>query len=141
MSRLRPFLQALGLGLLVLAAGACFRVHVTKDFRDADLIFRDAYREVERLETAHPHRQGRAHEVCVLVLDRSSHELVRVQVPLWLAKMCLDLGLSIAEHDRDFDFEERYGIDWRKFSDLSQFGPGLLVAVDDEETQVLVWLR
>ena len=35
----------------------------------------------------------------------------------------------------------RFSIDWRKFRDLSQFGPGLLVAVDDEQSQVLVWLR
>ena len=141
MDKLRPPLQALGLGLLVLAAAACFRFHITEDCRDADLAFRDAYREVDRLEAAYPLRRGRVHEVCVLVFDRPARELVRVEVPLWLAEACLDLGLSVAEHDRSADFEGRYGIDWRKFRDLSQFGPGLLVAVDDEQSQVLIWLR
>jgi hypothetical protein len=141
MKKLQPPLRALGLGLLILAAGACFQVQVIKDSREADRAFREAYQEVERLEAVPPLRRGRAQEVCVLVFDRQARELVRVEVPFWLAKACLDLGLSVAEHDHSFGFEERYGFDWRKFRELDRFGPGLLVSVDDEESQVLVWLR
>jgi hypothetical protein len=141
MGKVRISIKAAGLGLAVLAAAACFRVQIVEKCRDAEPFFRRAYQEIERLEAADPHRHGRAHELCVLALDREAGDLVRVEIPMWLAKACLDLGLGVDQQDRGSDFKERYGIDWRKFRDLGQFGPGLLVSVDDEQSQVLVWLR
>ena len=141
MTKLRPLFFALGLGLLALAASSCIGVTIIKDCPDPDAYFAKASREVERLDARRAFSRGPAHTLCVLAFDHEDRELVRVVIPMWLAKAFLNAGLSAAEHGRDYDFEGRYGIDWRKFRDLDQFGPGLLVSVDDEESRVLVWLR
>ena len=141
MSKLRPLFLALGLGLLVLAASSCIGISIIRDCPDPDSYFARAAREVERLEARRGFSHRTVHTLCVLAFDQDDGELVRVEVPMWLVKAFLNAGLSAAEHDRNFDFEGRYGIDWRKFRDLSQFGPGLLVSVEDEESRVLVWLR
>jgi hypothetical protein len=141
MVKLRLSTKAAVLGLAVLTAASCFRVQIVEKCQDAEPFFRRAYREIGRLEAADPHRHGRAHELCVLVLDRQAGDLVRVEIPLWLAKACLDMGVEVSQRERSLDFEERYGVDWRKFRHLDRFGRGLLVSVDDEQSQVLVWLR
>ena len=141
MAKFRPLFLALGLSLLVLAASSCIGVSIIRDCPDPDSYFARASREVERLDARRSFGRGPVHTLCVLAYDHDDGELVRVEVPMWLAKAFLNAGLSAAEHGRDFGVEERYGIDWRKFRDLDQFGPGLLVSVDDEESRVLVWLR
>jgi len=78
--------------------------------------------------------------VQVLVYDPSDGELVRVSVPLWLARKAAD--------EADFDLGEELGekLEGRlrgiRLSELEKVGRGALVEVEDEDgTQVLVWLR
>jgi hypothetical protein len=58
-----------------------------------------------------------------------------------MANACLDLGLRAADHDRDYGFDKRYDVDLRALQDLSRFGPGLVVDINDEQSRILVWLR
>ena len=54
---------------------------------------------------------------------------------------CLNLGIGIARRHADFDFEDKYEIDWRALRDLGKIGPGLLVEVLHDDDQVLIWLK
>jgi hypothetical protein len=121
--------------------GACLGIRVRQGVHDADAYFDRARDEIRKIEAESPDRSGHASQVCVLVYDRHSAELVEVKTPLWLANACLDMGLSAAEHDRDYGLDERYGVDLKALKDLSRLGRGLLVEVNDEDAQVLVWLR
>jgi len=83
---------------------------------------------------------GRAKSVQVLVYDPSDGELVRVSVPLWLARKAAD--------EADFDLGEELGekLEGRlrgiRLSELEKVGRGALVEVEDEDgTEVLIWLR
>lgn len=128
------------LAILVLG-GACVGVRVRQGVHDADAYFDRARQEIRRIEAENPGRTGRAQQVCVLVHDRHSGDLVEVTTPLWLANACLDMGLSAAEHDRDYGLHERYGVNLKALKDLGRLGRGLLVEVNDEDAQVLVWLK
>lgn len=133
--------QIAGLLAVLILGGACVGIRVRQGVHDADAYFDRARHEIRRIEAEDPGRSGHAHQVCVLVHDRHSNELVEVTTPLWLADACLDMGLSASEHDRDYGLHERYGVNLKALKDLKRFGPGLLVEVNDEDTQVLVWLR
>lgn len=88
-------------------------------------------------------RPGPAHELNVLVYDPDDKELVRVCLPMWIAR-------KIAEHeDGEIDFDDETGARVRerlgrrfRFEDLERAGLGTLVEVEDDDgSQVLVWLR
>jgi hypothetical protein len=134
-------LQIAGFLAVLTLGGACVGVRVRQGVHDADAYFEQARRDIRAIEAENPGRRGHVHQVCVLVHDRHSSELVEVTTPLWLANACLDLGLSAAEHDRDYGLHERYGVNLKALKDLKRLGPGLLVEINDEDTQVLVWLR
>jgi hypothetical protein len=106
--------------------------------------FREARLEAQR----HEGRSGRAGQVNILVFDPSEEKLIRVSVPIWLAKK----AYHVAEGDEDgfeIDFggegEEQMARQLRRrvrFEDLERAGPGVLVEVDEDDgEQVLVWLR
>jgi hypothetical protein len=89
---------------------------------------------------AHP---GQAHQVNVLVYERDDQQLVRVSVPLWVAR-------KIAKHEGgDIDLDDETGdrvrrhLDHRlRFEDLEKAGRGMVVEVEEDDgSQVLVWLR
>ena len=123
-----------GLGLLQAACLVEIR-HV----RDADAAFRAARQEVARDEG----RPGRPHRINVLVFDPSDGELVKVSMPLWLARKVQghihwqdneggDTGDRVARR-----LARRVTVD-----DLAKAGRGLLADVEDDDgSQVLVWLR
>jgi hypothetical protein len=88
-------------------------------------------------------RPGRAHEVNVLVYERDDQQLVKVSVPLWIAR-------KIAKHDGgEISFDDEVGervqrrLERRlRFEDLEKAGRGTVVEVEDDDgSQVLVWLR
>ncbi|MBN2199349.1 MAG: hypothetical protein JW747_05810 [Candidatus Aminicenantes bacterium] len=141
MSDSRSLVQAAGLVLLALAATACFRVHVIEDCRDGEARFLRASREIERLQETNPERRGRVREICVFVHDQNEGDLIQVRTSVALFKAALSLAADIAEDKDDFDFERKYGLAWRAVRDLKRFGPGLLIAVEDEDSRVLVWMR
>jgi hypothetical protein len=84
--------------------------------------------------------------VNVLVFEPDDEKLVRIRVPMWLAKKVYriaepDGGLEIDLDEDDSDLARHLG---RRVSleALEKAGPGLLVEVDEDGgEQVLVWLR
>lgn len=141
MHNARRTLGAAVLALLALSAAACFRVHIREDARDAEARFSRAAREIAGLHAANPARRGRARELCVLVHNREEGELIELRTSMALFKAALSLSADLAEDKDGFEFERKYGLAWRQLRNLSRFGPGLLIEVDDEETRVLVWMR
>lgn len=128
---------AAGLALLaVLQAGCLVEIH---HVRDAEAAFRSARAEVERDQGRH----GRAHRLNVLVFDPGDGELVRVSLPMWLARKVqgrIHWGEAPAG-DRDDRLERRLASHLH-VEDLAAAGPGLIADVEDEDGgQVLVWLR
>jgi hypothetical protein len=79
----------------------------------------------------------------VLVYDPHDRELVKVCLPMWIAR-------KIAGHEEgEIDFDDEAGARVRerlgrrlRFEDLERAGLGTLVEVEDDDgSQVLVWLR
>jgi hypothetical protein len=111
--------------------------------RDARPHFEAARREAARLQG----RRGPAHELNVLVYDAREEKLVRVSVPMWLARKIE----SHVDWDKDVDLDcrnddkERVRRSLRRHVNLKEIekaGLGLLVEVDEDDgEQVLVWLR
>ena len=107
--------------LAVLETGCHFDVTKVRDPRP---IFDQARREAEKVAG----RTGRASQVNVLVYDPQDQELVRVSVPMWMAK----------KFDRHLEVGERR----IRLEDLARAGAGTFVEVDDDGgEQVLVWLK
>jgi hypothetical protein len=138
-------MRSSGLLAVVLAAGCSAGCLVQIDHcTNPAAAFREARLEAQR----HEGRSGRAGQVNILVFDPSEEQLIRVRVPMWLAKK----AYRVAEGDEDgleIDFggedEERVARQLRRrvrFEDLEKAGPGVLVEVDEDDgEQVLVWLR
>lgn len=142
MPKLQKKVQIVGVVVLLLLFSACFSLQIIDHVHNPDAYFKSAYAEIERLQQENPAREGRAHRLSLLIHDSSSDEIIRLTVPLWLVHACMDLGTEAAEHkNHHFDYNERYEADWKALKDLGQFGPGLLVAVDDERDKILIWLK
>lgn len=102
--------------------------------------FAEARREAARFQG----RPGPAHQVNVLVYDQSEGQLVRVSVPMWLARK-----IAHNEDGADFDLGGDEGaVAGRKvkqhvrFEDLEKAGLGILLEVEEDGgDRVLVWLR
>jgi hypothetical protein len=108
--------------------------------QDAESAFRSARAEVERDQARH----GRVHRLNVLVFDPGDGELVRVSMPMWLARKLqghIHSGEDSAGGDGEDRFERRLAKHLR-VEDLAKAGPGLIADVEDDDGgQVLVWLR
>ena len=121
-----------------LSAGCLIQVnHCT----NADAAFREARAEAQRIVG----RSGSARQVNVLVFDPDDEKLVRIQVPMWLAKKVYRTAEGGA-NEIDFDDGERdVARQLRRrvrLEDLEKAGPGILVEVEEDDgQQVLVWLR
>jgi hypothetical protein len=121
--------------LAVLQAGCLVEIHHGGDVEAA---FRTARAEVERDRG----RRGPVHRLNVLVFDPEDGEIVRVSMPMWLARK---LEGHIHWGDGDGERSDRLGRRLAKrvrIEDLATAGPGLIADVEDEDGgQVLVWLR
>lgn len=136
--RLARCLLAATLGLMT--TGCLVQIETV---RDPTPHFERARREAERLQG----RPGPAHELNVLVYDADDRKLVRVQVPMWLARKIagkVAYDEDRRRDDRDGD-EERVKRTLRRHVDLraiEKAGLGILVEVEEDGgEQVLVWLR
>jgi hypothetical protein len=125
------------MAVTVLALGqiACFVAidHV----RDPAAAFRKARAEAERDQG----RPGRAHRINVLAFDAGEGTLVRVSLPLWLARKVeghIDLG---DEGGRAMERSVGHLARRIHVQDLAAAGRGLIADVEDDDGQVLVWLR
>jgi hypothetical protein len=107
--------------LAILETGC--KVQMTK-VRDPRPMFDRARLEAETAAG----RTGRASQVNVLVYDPKDEQLVRVSVPMWMAR----------KFDRHLEVGERH----IRLDDLARAGAGTFVEVDDDGgEQVLVWLK
>ena len=123
-----------------LSAGCLIQVdHCT----NADAAFREARAEAQRVVG----RSGRASQLNVLVFDPGDEKLVRISVPMWLAKKAYRVAEpELANIENDFDDGDReVARQLRRrvrLEDLEKAGPGMLVEVEEDDgEQVLVWLR
>jgi hypothetical protein len=124
--------------ILILAAllqAGCF-VHVEK-VADATAAFREARTEALRVQG----QPGPPRELNVLVYDPADTELVRVSVPMWLARKAaghVDWE-DLDGRDRDVARRLRRRV---PLEAIEKAGLGILAEVEDEGgEQVLVWLR
>jgi len=142
MNDMTRIFKVAGVVILPLFFCACLSVQIIGHVDNPDRYFSKAYLQVEKLHQKYPHREGRAHRLYVLVHENSEGKLIQVSVPIWLVNACLHWGLKAAESEHEFrEIKRRYDLDWRAIRDIGQFGPGLLVEVNDEDTKILVWLK
>jgi hypothetical protein len=121
-----------------LSSGCLVQIEHVRDPRSH---FEAARREAARLQG----RRGPAKELNVLVYDASDQKLVRVSIPMWLARKIE----SRVDWDKDMDFswdeKDRVRRSVRRHVNLKEIeraGLGLLVEVEEDDgEQVLVWLR
>lgn len=130
-----------GLGLGAVLATGCF-VDVS-EVTDPEPAFREARAEAESLAG----RKGPARSVQVLVYDPGDRELVRVSVPMWIARRIeKESGWDEVDLDADsVDGAERalHALRGRvSFEDLERSALGTLIEVEEASgEQVMVWLR
>jgi len=122
-----------------LTAGCLVEINHVADPRPA---FEQARREAARFQG----RPGPAHNVNVLVYDREDGQLVRVSVPMWLARKAARTAMRDKdEQDFDLDVDGRAERKLRRhvrLEDLEKAGLGVLVEVEEEGGDlVLVWLK
>lgn len=103
--------------------------------------FEQARREAARFQG----RPGPAHDVNVLVYDHDEGQLVRVSVPMWLARNAARTALRDKD-ELDSDLgdgrAERQLRRHVRLEDLEKAGLGVLVEVEEEGGDlVLVWLK
>ena len=135
----RAGLLALAVATLSLGEAACLVqiTHVT----DPRPIFGEARAEAERLTG----RQGRAHELNVLVWNHGDRQLVRVSLPMWIVRKAerhIDWDDDAFDGDRRAKDHVREALRHVRLEDLEKAGVGILAEVEEEGgDQVLVWLR
>lgn len=134
-------MRRIGIGISLLAAmvsAGCFvDIHHVSDPRPA---FDKARAEAQAVQG----RPGPAHELNVLTYDPADQQMVRVRVPMWLARKLgqeAEDGASWSDDSGD-DRVERAVRRHVSLKDLERAGRGVLVEVEEEDgEQVLIWLR
>lgn len=135
----RAGLLGLAVATLSLGEAACLVqiTHVT----DPRPIFGEARAEAERVTG----RQGRAHELNVLVWNHGDRQLVRVSLPMWIVRKAerhIDWDDDAFDGDRRAKDHVREALRHVRLEDLEKAGVGILAEVEEEGgDQVLVWLR
>ena len=137
-------------GLAVVAAAVLLEtgclVQITK-VSDPEPLFQEARREAARYQG----RTGPAHEINVLVYEPAEKQLVRVRVPMWIARKLerhvdrddFEIDIDTGDDDDDEGRAVRRILRRRlRLADIEKTGLGTLVEVDEEDgEQVLVWLK
>jgi hypothetical protein len=131
-----------GLGLVLAAAlqAACLVTVEQVSNRAAATAFDKARAEAQAVAG----RRGPAHELNVLAYDPGDRELVRVSVPMWLARKVAHEGHPeiSSEDDSAEDRAARAVARHVTLKELEGAGLGVLVEVaEDDGEQVLIWLR
>lgn len=128
----------------LLSLSGCFglSIHIRKQAFKPHELFKKAYRKIEKIHRLDPLRKNRVRRFCVLVYEGDDRELVQVKVPMWL----MNLVWSHTSHHKEIRSEhqsmDKYcSFDEEAWKNLVQFGPGLLLEVNDrtDGTQVLLW--
>jgi hypothetical protein len=130
--------RSAGLELAVLALFQAACLVEVREVRDPGPAFDEARAQAERDQR----RPGKAHRINVLVYDSDEGRLVRVSMPLWLASKIE--GHVRRGDDGDRAVERTVGprlAQRIRIEDLAAAGRGLIADVEDDDGQVLVWLR
>jgi hypothetical protein len=127
---------SVGLAALALVQAACFlEIHKVRDPGPA---FEQARAQAERDQR----RPGKARRINVLVFEPDESRLVRVSLPIWLASK---IEGHVRRGEETGDALERSvgpGLARRiRLKDLAAAGRGLIADVEDDDGQILVWLR
>ena len=131
-----------GLGLVLAAAfqAACLVTVEQVSDRTAATAFDKARAEAQAVAG----RRGPAHELNVLAYDPDDRELVRVSVPMWLARKVAHEGHGAVSREDDSaeDRAARAVARHVSLKALERAGLGVLLEVaEDDGEQVLIWLR
>lgn len=131
-----------GLGLVLAAAfqAACLVTVEQVSDRAAATAFDKARAEAQAVAG----RRGPAQELNVLAYDPDDRELVRVSVPMWLARKVAQEGHHEVSGEGDSAGDRAAHAVARHVSlkQLERAGLGVLVEVaEDDGEQVLIWLR
>ena len=134
MSRARRLAGAAAVLLAGLTSGCLVEIDRVADPGAA---FAQARREARHFQG----RPGPAHQVNVLVYGHDDGQLVRVSVPMWLAR-------RVARHEGNLDVDLGDGRAEEKvkrhvrLEDIEKAGLGILVEVEEDAgDRVLVWLK
>ena len=110
----------------------------TTKVADARPVFAQARLEAERQAG----RKGKASEINVLVYDPQDEKLIRVSVPMWLAKKFDRAEWKDVELDHETEDVGRVLRRRIRLADLERAGLGTYVDVEEDDgEQVLVWLK
>ena len=134
-------IQMTGALLMPFIFAACIGIHIEHGVRNSDAHFEKARREISRIESADPARSRRAHRLHLLIHDGEEDQLIRLSVPIWIVDACLAAGMKAMDDEHGYDARQHYDLDWKAVKDLGQYGPGLLVAVEEDRDRILIWLK
>ena len=128
--------MAAAVAALAVMETSCF-VSTTK-VADPRPVFAQARLEAEKQAG----RTGRASQINVLVYDPADEKLIRVSVPMWLAKKLDRAEWTDVELDEDTEDVGRILRKRIRLADLEKAGLGTFVEVEEEDgEQVMVWLK
>lgn len=125
-------------GLLVFCG--CLGVEIKQNINNPDRYFARALDRIERLRLDGIDRPSSPRKVCVLIYDGDERELIQVKTPLWL----IEMFASGERDDQKCDwggYEDKWDFDWKDWKNIKDMGAGLLVRIEDEDGQILVWLE
>jgi len=137
----RIFYQTALLLFMLIFLCSCFNLNIIKNVKNPDKYFRKAHRQIKEIHKKYPRRNGQAHTLHVWIYDGKGRKLIRASAPILIVNHVMDSGVDTDRVNQEFDFEEKYDIDWDGIKDLDQFGPGLLFELDDEKSRILIWLE
>jgi hypothetical protein len=125
---------------LFLAMSGCMSIEVIDNVKNPGAYFRDAQREIARLQGPRWRRKS-PEQIHILVYDKDERKIVKIKTSVGLVDQCSDLGYWIDEGKDEFDLEIRYDFDRRKFRNLRHKRPGLLTEINDRGNRILIWLE
>ncbi|MCP2520342.1 hypothetical protein NLC82_04155 [Candidatus Aminicenantes bacterium AC-335-A11] len=135
------FILIVILSLFIL--NGCFVLQIQENVKYPSRVIEKAKNEIQKIHEKYPERKHIAHKLNLLVYDGESRDLIRISAPMWLVELILKMGLKHAKYEIENSTSSYFDIDWSKFTNLSELGPGLLLEVEDleENTSILIWLE
>ncbi len=124
-----------------LFAGGCL-VEIKKYEKDPQPLFADAEQEVENALKQTAGRKAIPNDLHILVYEKGSRQLIRIRIPFWILIKMEDKEVDI---NVPGDFKDRPWANRDKIhftlAELKKMGPGVVLNVNDDDDQVMVWLK
>ncbi len=121
----------------VISLTGCFGVSIKSDVDYPAKLFQAKMAKIKAIQAKDPGRKGPVSKFKMLVYVEDERKLVSISIPKKLAGLISE----IAEDAHEDKYVKKYAKDFdlEKFSDLEQYGPGLLAEIevnDDEKVHV-----